>query len=509
MKKILSNIYLLAALFMIGAAITSCSKSDDTPTPEPKPVGPTTYTMTIKATKAADAKTRALIPVTDGQGKETINAEWAKGEKVSVYKGETYLGDLEAQSSGASTTLMGTLTGTIKADDELTLKFCSPNYYATQDGTLEYIAANCDYATARVDVNSVSNTGDIIPKAATTAFTNHQAIVKFTLKDYNGAALSPNPTTLTVKYGENGENSISLSIPPSTYNTNGDGVLYVAIPGITNQKVTLTATVGNDTHNTYTYVKSGVTFTNGQYYAINVSMVNPYKTPLTFQSRSDYNTITVNNIYYIGNNPSLQYSLNGGEWTDYNEAITLSNNDIISFRGTTVTYYNSNPTADNKTTIHSSYNCYVYGNIMSLLDPDTKDFSIMTELPYSNTFENLFYDSTFSHKEGWDLVLPATTLTNECYQQMFTGSSNLDRAPDLPADRVPDKAYANMFGNCSSLKYIKCLATYLGTNSTDQWVVGVPIGSDGTFVRASDTQTTWGAQNDYCGIPSGWTVTTE
>lgn len=467
MKKILSNIYLLAALFMIGAAITSCSKSDDTPTPEPKPVGPTTYTMTIKASKGGDAKTRAL-----SLNGSTLTATWKAGEKVYVYNvtESTDLGGyLEAQGDGASTTLMGTLTGTIKADDELTLKFCSPNYYATQDGTLEYIAANCDYATARVDVNSVSNTGNITPKAATTAFTNHQAIVKFTLKDYNGAALSPNPTTLTVKYGENGENSISLSIPPSTYNTNGDGVLYVAIPGITNQKVTLTATVGNDAHNTYTYVKSGVTFTNGQYYAINVSMVNPYKTPLTLECCATDGAAAV----WVTDYSNLEYKVDDGEWATYSiNQINLSNGQKVSFRGT-----NSTTGSSQYMQIHCNDNCYIYGNIMSLL---YEDFATKTTLPYENTFVSLFQGNAYiKHTEGKDLVLPATKLISQCYTNMFNG--------------------------CTQLDHIKCLATegLDALQCTSTWLVGTP--DTGTFIKAKGASWTTGDS----GIPSGWNVIEE
>lgn len=60
-----------------------------------------------------------------------------------------------------------------------------------------------------------------------------------------------------------------MSIPDTTYTTNGAGVLFVAIPGFSEKKVTLTATVGGDT---YKFIRSGVTFANGQYYEINVKM---------------------------------------------------------------------------------------------------------------------------------------------------------------------------------------------------------------------------------------------
>ena len=517
---------------MIGAAITSCSKSDDTPAPEPKPVGPTTYTMTIKATKSADAKTRAL---SYDDVNNRIDATWDAGEEVLVYQNESYICTLTAAaSSTASTTLSGTLKNVPDKSKGLTFYFHTTNApsYDGQDGTLTTIASKYDFcapatvASGSFTVNTVNKTVTVPDGISFGA--NQQAIVKFTLKDYNGAALplSPsnpsvpsNPSALTVKYGDN---RISLtSIPDATYESNGNGVLYVAIPEFTNQKVTLTATVGNDTHNTYTYVKSGVTFTNGQYYAINVSMVNPYKTPLTLQVCSDNTTIQVWNF------ERLQYRINRGKWnvatanTDGVFAVpeSLKNGDIVSFRGTEVT--RNNYFANDLTKITCSNGCYVYvyGNIMSLINPDSTLFSSLTSLEYDyqgdnvyRNFKQLFMGQDMRHTEGKDLVLPATTLTDECYMEMFKGCNNLDRAPDLPADRVPDKAYADMFGYCSSLKYIKCLATEFGSGSTDQWVVGVPTGSGkGTFVMSNNA--TWSDDGEgktwsrgINGIPSGWTV---
>lgn len=60
-----------------------------------------------------------------------------------------------------------------------------------------------------------------------------------------------------------------MSFPAETYDTNGDGVIYVAIPGNDSKKLTLTATVGSDI---YTFTKSGVTSENGKYYAIGLKM---------------------------------------------------------------------------------------------------------------------------------------------------------------------------------------------------------------------------------------------
>ena len=241
--------------------------------------------MTIDATKGANeaavrADTRALT--LDGH---TLNASWAASEHVYVQgklvSDESYFwfeGSLQPQSVGTITTrLNGTISlpvGWIISIDEaigiphtLNLQFPrSGNLdYTGQVGTLADIAAKYDYAKAegvRVDVNE-NNVVGVSP----VTLENQQAIVKFTLKDKADETTLLNPTALTIQYGAE---SLSLvDIPASTYDTNGNGVLFVAIPGFSEKTVTLTATVGDKT---YTFTKSNVTFTNGRYYEINVKM---------------------------------------------------------------------------------------------------------------------------------------------------------------------------------------------------------------------------------------------
>ena len=266
MKKFMTNIKTLAALLIAGAAMTSCSSSDDNIANE-QPVNPATqkYIMTVNASKGDGDATRALTLVGS-----TLNASWATTENVYVKKGTDWVtGSLQPQTAGATANLTGELSGTvIAAGDALTLQF--PNKSAItfegQKGTIADIAANYDYATANVTVASVAN--GQISVSGTTTFQNHQAIIKFTLKDKaNDAAISPSALTIT-----DGTNTVELtSIPEATYTANGAGVLYVAFPAANSaETVTLTATVGSDT---YTYTTSSAkTFTNGQYYAITVKM---------------------------------------------------------------------------------------------------------------------------------------------------------------------------------------------------------------------------------------------
>jgi hypothetical protein len=199
MKK---NILSMAVLLMASAAVFTACSSDDNITSE-QPANPTgKYTMTVQASKDGDATTRALtLGRNDADTKNVLNATWAAGEKVTVYnvtRSAALDGYLEVQSAGTSTTLKGSLTGTIEAGDELRLSFLNP-IYSAQNGTLAYIASNCDYAEATVTVASVD--GGDITTAADANFANQQAIVKFRLKDAEGNNL--NASSLTIAAASN------------------------------------------------------------------------------------------------------------------------------------------------------------------------------------------------------------------------------------------------------------------------------------------------------------------
>ena len=245
----------MAAAIIIGTA--ACSKID-IDSIEEQPVNscePETYTMSVVACKSGDGATKALAL----EGK-TLNAAWTVGERVMVYnvtKSADLGGCLEAQTAGANTTLKGTLTGTIENGDELKLKFLSPDY-ALQDGTLTGTATSidktCDYAEATVTVISAS--GSVTTTDA--SFTNQQAIVKFTLKNSSGSAISASALSVQVD-----------GIPYTVVPASAASELYVAVPGFSNKKVELFAKVGTDW---YSYDKSGISFTNGHYYTVGVKM---------------------------------------------------------------------------------------------------------------------------------------------------------------------------------------------------------------------------------------------
>ena len=171
---------------------------------------------------------------------------------------------------------------------------------------------------------------------------------------------------------------------------------------------------------------------------------NPLTTPLTFEARAANVTVTMNNSGYN----YLQYSLNGGTWTDLTSSgVTLTNaEDKVSFR---VREGNQGTSFGSKS-FSCTGNCYIYGNVMSLISTD--GFASVTTLTTTNVFYRLFANNTkIDIHPSKNLVLPATTLTSSCYGSMFYNCTGLTTAPELPAETLASSCYTQMFYGCTGL----------------------------------------------------------
>ena len=125
------------------------------------------------------------------------------------------------------------------------------------------------------------------------------------------------------------------------------------------------------------------------------------------------------------------------------------------------------------------------------------------ELP-ATVLANACYVDMFEHCNSLTTApeLPATTTESWCYSHMFNGCTSLTTAPDLPATTLAQGCYNYMFYGCTSLNSVKCLATNISAqNCTTNWVDGVA--ASGTFTKAT-SMTDW--TTGVNGIPSGWTV---
>ena len=423
--------------------------------------------LTIEATKGG-TDTRGLNP--DGN---TINTFWSEGDLVTVLSANnSVIGTMTPVNiDGNKAKLEAKLTSPVKKGDQLTLVFPRTGRdYTGQKGTLADIAAKYDYATASVTVQYAD---DSFVSATDAHFLNQQAIVRFNLKDGNNQPINASNLTIAAEGLLQKESTTGpLTITPTT----ATNEIYAALSGL-NGKVTLTATKGS---HTYTYTTpEAKTLTDGNFYRVTVKLTKeptPYPQPLTLECFDDDGcTVTVTDYGDLE-----YYQSDIKEWKEYtsDSDIQLLKGEWVNFRGTNATAGTGSSEYMN---IKCNGNCYVYGNVMSLLDKD--NFATMTTLPYDYTFQNLFKDNIYiTNAEDKELVLPATVLTQNCYFQMFSG--------------------------CTNLNYIKCLATDISaSNCTYNWLYNVS--SSGTFVKAAGFDGWTTDADDDSGIPWGWTVTTE
>lgn len=277
---------------------------------------------------------------------------------------------------------------------------------------------------------------------------------------------------------------------------------------------------------------------------------------LTIESLEDNNT-----VYLKASSAGIAKTVsastdNGATWTEYTSSVddngtalaTLNIGDKLLVKGENSTYAT---TTSNYNQFASTGQFEAKGNIMSLIYGD--NFENQTELTGAYNFCSLFRNPNVVSAENLILpattlanycyqgmfynctslttapelpattlanscyyrmfqnctnlttapsVLPATTLAESCYMSMFQGCKNLTTAPVLPADTLAGQCYGSMFYNCKSLNYIKAMFTTTPNNSyTFNWVKGVA--SSGTFVK--NAAATWNVTGTY-GIPSGWSI---
>lgn len=154
-------------------------------------------------------------------------------------------------------------------------------------------------------------------------------------------------------------------------------------------------------------------------------------------STIDSGAIAVN--HYGGNNPNLEYSRDGENWTTWDGSLlTMDTTELIYVRGTNEQFNYS----------YSKYSSFVvssgvgvYGSVMNLLDGGT---DTMRTIAHEYCFARLFYNSMIS--DASNFVCPATTLAPYCYYMMFEKSYLRYANPRmLPATTLAPYCYSCMF----------------------------------------------------------------
>ena len=163
----------------------------------------------------------------------------------------------------------------------------------------------------------------------------------------------------------------------------------------------------------------------------------PKTTPLSLEF------IEAGTLKFTNKPACLKYSKNGGEITAAPASIPVESGDVISL------YATRTEAGTYLLKIKCTSDCYVYGNVMSLIDEEK--YATKTDL-YPKAFRELFLDNShIKNHPSKKIVLPATTLAEECYEYMFHNCFGITEAPVLPATTLAAKCYYGMFYGCKGL----------------------------------------------------------
>ena len=167
---------------------------------------------------------------------------------------------------------------------------------------------------------------------------------------------------------------------------------------------------------------------------------NTSGTPLTLEVIEN-GTIILTNPDRVVN---LRYKIDNEEFVSVsvNSEIAVTAGNKVSFFGEGTT--NTDSVSFN---INCSSDCYIYGNIMSLL---AEDYQTATEITQDYAFSKLFFSNThIKNSPTKELELPATILSKYCYHYMFADCDALTSSPILPATDLAEGCYFGMFAGCN------------------------------------------------------------
>ena len=239
-----------------------------------------------------------------------------------------------------------------------------------------------------------------------------------------------------------------------------------------------------------------------QYFGCEQDAAYKYQ-PLTFEIESAGTINFLHNRTALGDvgDLTIQYKIGNGNWTNFTSStggtsINVGRGNKVQFRGDNAKYgalplsYN---TFSGSTAVFKAY-----GNVLSLVN--STSYPQLNSLDEQYMFNRLFAGTKMTTAEN--LVMDVDSVAMHACSSMFEGCTALTKSFEMPAATLTNSCYNEMFKGCSSLNHIRCYATDISAyNCTYNWVSGVS--ATGTFVKHT-SMTGWSTGND--GIPTGWVV---
>ena len=313
-------------LFSIAAAalmMVACS-SEDTALKNTPAAGPQMqFTATIAA-PGSGATTRTAYT----ESGTDINVTWSVDDEIAlIHNGVKDVATVKTVNADGSATITGFIT---KANNGDGVEVCYPaalwewndeaqgairnatfvTNIGAQGGTLNYIQENLDVRMAK---GTLKVDGDNATLSASVKPASQIAIWKLTLQDDAETPAALSATLVSVKLG--GEEPVTIA-GTTTLGT-ATSTVYLAMDAITNENLTIEATVGEAT---YSCTNEGVTLGASKYYQSTVTMKKPKVT--------DLSTLTGNHTAEDGE--TLKGTLGG------NYKITIADGATVTLDGVTI-----------------------------------------------------------------------------------------------------------------------------------------------------------------------------
>ena len=514
----MKKLAIFVAAFVLALGLAQCKKQETPDTPNAE------YNWVHINMKVNGGERYNIDP-------NTGTAGFTDGDKIYVSNDGKYRGVLTYSN--------GTFTGALAYDDE--------NPMSTEDSLHFYFFGGWNPYIPYVEPTPFQTTLDSVDISvqseklpillcgkSTTPYSNSSTTYSTTL--LNQCALVEFTTNRILKDAalriEGINNRVNINFADHTFTPTHEGNITLYTESPTNRWAILLPNEDSVTVNVYAvgYIEKNITippvkkndFLHGE---------NAVRFELTAMEAGNPLTMFVlepATIHVINPPDGMKYDIGEGKQTINGESeisIDVSPGNEVRFYGDSTNIKNYS-----RTNIVSTNNVELYGNIMSLVDE--KNFATATSM-VGASFAGLFSGDGFSGGtfiiNASGLLLPATTLSENCYSGMFAGCAELtdtpvelpaltlapgcysnmfegcdklSDAPHLPAPELVDRCYASMFYQCGSLKNVTCLATTItGSDCTKDWLY--EVNNPGTFTKAKGA-TCWSSGSN--GIPWGWTV---
>ncbi len=533
MKKIMKSVLAIAGIL----ALASCSSAEDFFT-ENLGDNNKSVKMTFTASQENGSATRTAIGTEGGKTK----IHWSEGDIIKVTNG-TETNDFTLTAG----------QGTTKATFEGNMPV-SEGYYAIYPNQSDVTFSNNTFSGVELKATQEAKEGSFDPEAAIMVaksngtnlpFKNVVAYFKVTPTfDCSEIVVTAHKSTdaLAGKFDVaiDGEGTPSISsITNKSREVRLTGIItankdyyILLLPGTFEYGFSVTLKPKDDTTKKYFKQKNSSFILNrndlwnlGQMKGATVVSEStiPYITftaPGTQSFSYDNYSYQVNTGVANDANQYLEYSVNGGEWKNFNYVQSVSfggsNGDLrlrakvdqgkylASDAGPMFKFGNDNVevncTGDIRTLIdYENYYCAntsksMFKNFFDSMTnlksaPDLPSMELASQCYYAmfkgctglttapdlpaTTLANSCYYEMFYGCTGLTTApkLPATTLDTFCYREMFYGCTSLTTAPELPATTLAMGCYDKMFYDCSNLSKVTMLATKYSTNwCLDNWL---------------------------------------